>query len=343
MFEQPKDESVSFDSEGGRVKIEDHQDDILVEKGQSFDSQGVAVGAEEFSIPVADSGDVLNPVTFETISSTDSVHDIAVEETQEYPQAPYKLVKREDTPELGVSAEALRKEDADTLPREEEVQAQEEVREGVPKENILHNEAEATAETSEGEMEKEPTLREIGRERIGKIGEFFKGIKESLKRRIVGTGDGISRAISRVKELGVAGAEVVMAGPEVVTRGIEAGVGAVEYGYGKGIEKIANIKKRITDAKDTLIRKGKEGIDNGIQAMIDARDAVSEYGNQILLHSAEKISKPFLRFEEERVRHTVAYMDKQVRRGKVNPGELDRTLQHLKCLENMKNLRVVKK
>lgn len=189
--------------------------------------------------------------------------------------------------------------------------------------------------TKNEEIKHEPSLREMGRARIERIGSFFSSAKENLKNKAKRAGESISGAAGRVKEIGIAGLEMAMATPEAIGRGVEFGVGATEMAYQKSREAAIATKEKVIEKKNAVIQKGKDGIELGVQTAVDARDATLEFGNRALYRAAERVSRPFLEFQGRRLSHTLRYMAERVERGKVSKEdyeEVKRLLAHMEGL-----------
>lgn len=183
--------------------------------------------------------------------------------------------------------------------------------------------------------EQESSLREIGRERIERIGSFFSRMKEGFKNKAMQAGEAVSLAASRAKDIGIAGFETVMATPEAIGRGIEFGVGAAEMAYQKSKETVVAAKDKVIEAKNAVIQKGKDGIERGVRTIVDAKDATIEFGNRALYHAAERVSRPFLEFQSRRLSHTLRYMAERVEHGKARQEdyeEVKRLLAHMEGL-----------
>lgn len=176
--------------------------------------------------------------------------------------------------------------------------------------------SEATEEVSESEKEtateeqvrstEDMSLREIGRERMKKIGGLFSGVRE------------------KIKKVAIAGTELAMAAPEMAKRGVEAGVGAVEVAYKEGKELALDARDRLALEVNELIRKGVETVEKAKQAVVDAKDTTIEFGNRALYRASEKISQPFIRFQTKRMEGTVKRMNSWAERGKVRREDLEK-------------------
>lgn len=101
------------------------------------------------------------------------------------------------------------------------------------------NNRESAPEAGSESAEKRPSLREVGRERIKKIGSFFSRVKEGFENKTRQAGEAVSSAVNGAKKIGIAGFETGMATPEAVGRGGKAvGRGAklgAEFGFELGI------------------------------------------------------------------------------------------------------------
>lgn len=204
----------------------------------------------------------------------------------------------------------------------------------IPVESEEKQEESPESESEKGQ-EQEPTLREVGRERIERIGSFFSRMKEGFKDRVRRTGEAISSAAGKAKEIGVAGLETVMAAPEAIQRGVEFTVGAGVMAYEKGKKTVIAAKDKVIEAKDAVVQKGKDAVEWGIQTCVDAKDATIEFGNRALYHAAERISRPFLKFQSRRLSHSLRYMAERVERGKVNMEDYDEVRRLLNHLEGL--------
>ncbi|MEX0931118.1 MAG: hypothetical protein WDZ88_00010 [Candidatus Paceibacterota bacterium] len=356
MFERPTDESMSFDGEGNRVDNE-----AVTEKGMSFDGEGNPVEGDNFNA----TPDTSSTLQFEQTSQEEApTGEEPVSESQEepsaevYPEAPYKLRPREDvyapqTEEQPTDTTSVSQESGGEEPNESnDVEGEHGppptggVESDASQENSSGEEtgeqkpepayAGENAQNKEGAREGEPSLREIGRERITKIGNFFNKFKESFQSNLFVAGGSMSRLLQKIRTTGVAGAEMLMAGPEVAVRAVEAGVGSVAKGYEKGTDVLRAIKNKILEAKSNLLRKGRDGIEKAVEAVVDLKKAVVEAGNHALYNFVDKITRPFIAFQSERLKSTARYMEEQVKKGKCPAEELEGVQKKLSHLAGLK-------
>ncbi|MEA2715576.1 MAG: hypothetical protein QOG91_604 [Candidatus Parcubacteria bacterium] len=209
-------------------------------------------------------------------------------------------------------------------------------------ENAAEKRARKKSPESRSKKEKEPSVREVGRDRIDRIGSFFGRMKEGFKNKAGRAGEAISKAAGRAKDIGIAGMETVMGAPEAIGRGVEFGVGALAMTYEKSKDMVVGVKDKLIEAKNSVIARGKGAIEKGMQTVVDAKNATIEFGNRALYRASERISRPFLNFQNRRLEHTVRYVNERVDRGKANKSELaevKRLLQRLLAhLEGMGDL-----
>ncbi|OHA88780.1 MAG: hypothetical protein A2653_03195 [Candidatus Zambryskibacteria bacterium RIFCSPHIGHO2_01_FULL_43_25] len=211
-------------------------------------------------------------------------------------------------------------------------------KEGNKIENVPGAELTPGAIEPEPTEEQEPSIREIGRERIEKIGSFFSNIKEGFKNKARQAGEAVLRAAGRAKEAGIAGLETAMATPEIIGRGIEYGVGATVVAYEKSKETAIAARDRVVEAKDAVIQKGKNAVEQGIRTVVDAKDATIEFGNRALYRAAERVSRPFLEFQSRRLSQTLQYVAERIERGEARIDDFDQVRRLLDHLEGLKTV-----
>lgn len=211
-------------------------------------------------------------------------------------------------------------------------------------EQQLHNKTEeGIEEVRTDNVEKtDLSLREIGRERIDKIGAFFSRTKESFRDKIARTGEVISGAVGKAKELGIAGVETVLATPEALMRGVEYGVGAGVKSYETVKDAAVNAKQEVIRVKNEIIQEGKSAITNGVRSVAEAKNATVEFGHRALYRAAERVSRPFVNFQAARLEDTLRLatkrVDERLEKGKAT---LDDFRELLKMKEQLIGLQAI--
>ena len=168
--------------------------------------------------------------------------------------------------------------------------------------------------------EKDPSLREIGRERIARVGSFFSNMKEGFRNKVSSAGEGLRSVANKAKEIGIAGVETVMATPEALKRGVEYSVGA----YEKSKEACLTVRDKVVEVKNSVVEGGKNAIESGIQTLSDAKDSTIEFGNQALYRASERVSRPFMEFQTRRLLQSLQHVAGLVEKGKVNREEYNK-------------------
>jgi len=172
--------------------------------------------------------------------------------------------------------------------------------------------------------EKDPSLREIGRERIARVGSFFSNMKEGFRNKVSSAGEGLRSVANKAKEIGIAGVETVMATPEALKRGVEYGVGAGVVAYEKSKEACLTVRDKVVEVKNSVVEGGKNAIESGIQTLSDAKDSTIEFGNQALYRASERVSRPFMEFQTRRLSQSLQHVAGLVEKGKVNREEYNK-------------------
>jgi hypothetical protein len=181
----------------------------------------------------------------------------------------------------------------------------------------------------------EPSLREVGRARMERIGSFFTRMKDGIGNKVREAGESVTSAAMRAKELGVAGFETVMAAPEAITRGVEYGVGAVTVAYEKSRDAVLAAKNGVVEAKNELVQSGKSAVQRGVESVVEAKHRTVEFANRALYRAAERVSRPFLEFQSRRLSHTLHFMAERMEKGTVRKedfAEFQKIYEHMKGL-----------
>jgi len=169
--------------------------------------------------------------------------------------------------------------------------------------------------------EKDSSLREIGRERIARVGSFFSNMKEGFRNKVSLAGEGLRSVANKAKEIGIAGVETVMATPEALKRGVEYGVGAGVVAYEQSKEACLAVRDKAVEVKNSVVEGGKNAIESGIQTLSDAKDSTIEFGNQALYRASERVSRPFMEFQTRRLSQSLQHVAGLVEKGKVGREE----------------------
>lgn len=208
-------------------------------------------------------------------------------------------------------------------------------------EEQIQNPSEVVPEVVTESVEQEPSVREIGRERIDKIGAFFSRAKEGFKDKVRQTGQVISGAVGRVKELGIAGVETVMGAPEAGLRALEYGVGATAVAYEKSREAVSHVKNEVVRVKNEVLEQGASAVENGIRTVTDAKNTTMDFGERALYRAAERIAKPFVAFQARRLQELSARVEARLNAGgaakREDLNEILNIVTQMKGLENLQN------
>lgn len=211
-------------------------------------------------------------------------------------------------------------------------------------EQKLQNNPEAGAEelTAEVIEKAEPSLREIGRERIDKIGAFFSRAKEGFKSGVIRAGEALAGAAHKAKEIGIAGVETVLATPEAVVRGAEYSVGAAVKSYEAVRDTAQNAKQEVFRVKNEIIQEGRSAIGNGVRAVAEAKNATVEFGHRALYRAAERVSRPFVNFQAARLEDTLRLVTERVnKRLEKDRATVDDFRNLLKMAEQLRGLQAL--
>lgn len=209
-------------------------------------------------------------------------------------------------------------------------------------EEQIQNPGEVAPPVAAETVEQEPSIREIGRERIDKIGAFFSRAKEGFKDKVRQTGQAISGAVGRVKELGIAGVETVMGAPEAGMRALEYGVGSTVVAYEKSKEAVSHVKNEVVRVKNEVLEQGASAIENGVKTVVEAKNATLDFGERAFYRAAERMSKPFVAFQASRLQELSARVEARLNAGgaakREDLNEIMSIVTQMKGLERLQNV-----